>query len=723
VSVAPPAEGPPRPAWKDLVDPTVIFGVGAVVLICLLATWTWREQHDSEEQVVSTLRELRQIEDILSTAKDAETGQRGYLLTGSEAYLDPYNLAVSTIQGQLAALRPAAASQFEVRSDFERLRTAVDVKMAELKETVALKRAEDDAGALERVRTNVGKLEMDRIRDIAGQMDAIVRGRLERDTRANDSSSIRMHIVSVAASLLLLALVALSNVRYRSQKEAAEAANRAKSAFLASMSHELRTPLNAIIGYSEMLSEEAEESNAVGILPDLNKIRTAGKHLLELINSVLDISKIEAGKMELYLETFSVERLVKDVVDITTPLASKNNNRLNVKIGPGVGEMRADQTKLRQSLYNLVSNACKFTADGEVSLDVKGGGDGFMEFAVRDTGVGMTSAQIARLFESFTQADASMTRRFGGTGLGLAISRSFARMMGGDILVESEAGKGSVFTLRLPAKISTEPAKPAAPPARVSAAGVVLVIDDDPDVHELLRRTLDRQGFGVESARTGTEGLRLAKKIRPQAITLDVMMPGLDGWAVLAQLKNDPDTADIPVVMLTIVDNKNLGYALGAAEYLTKPIDRERLSVVLSRYKGEAENVALVVEDEDQSREVIRRMLESEGWKVREARNGRQALEEVARELPSVVLLDLMMPEMDGFQFLDELHSRKEWQDLPVLVVTAKELTPEDRIRLNGHADRVLQKGSYQKADLIEQVGAIVASRVRRGTGLRPANS
>jgi len=706
-------EAPGRPAWEDFRDPTVLFAVGAVVLIFLLSTWTWREQRRNQEQVLETLRELRQVEDVLSTVKDAETGQRGFLLTGSEAYLEPYTEATSRIQQEMNALRATAGAQFEIREDFERLRRAVDAKLGELKQTVELQRAGNGDAALERVRTNVGKEEMDRIRDICAQMDALVRSRLQLASRYSDANSIRLHAMSVGASLLLFALVAVANVRYRRQKDAAEAANRAKSAFLASMSHELRTPLNAIIGYSEMLSEEAEESDATGILPDLDKIRSAGKHLLELINSVLDLSKIEAGKMELFLETFSVARLVKDVADVSMALAAKNNNRLNVSVAPDAGEMRADQTKVRQSLFNLVSNACKFTSDGEVALDVKRAADGYIEFAVRDTGVGMTTPQVARLFESFTQADASMTRRYGGTGLGLALSRSFARMMGGDILVRSEAGKGSVFTLRIPAKVSTEPARAESYTPASPSSGVVLVIDDDPDVHELLRRTLSRHGFLVEGARMGDEGLRMARRLRPRAITLDVMMPGMDGWTVLAHLKNDPETADIPVVMLTIVDNKNLGFAMGAAEYLTKPIDRERLAAVLLRYRGVADNVALVVEDEADSREVMRRMLQSEGWKVREAHNGREALEELARGLPSIVLLDLMMPEMDGFQLLDELHARPEWKELPVLVVTAKELTAEDRARLNGHVDRVLQKGSYRKEELIEQVARMVASRVR----------
>jgi PAS domain S-box-containing protein len=378
-------------------------------------------------------------------------------------------------------------------------------------------------------------------------------------------------------------------------KEAAEVANRSKSTFLANMSHELRTPLNAIIGYSEMLQEEAQDMGEDAFAGDLKKIHSAGKHLLSLINDVLDLSKIEAGKMELYLETFNINTMLNDVVMTVQPLLDKNNNKLEKVIAPDLGDMYADLTKLRQSLFNLLSNASKFTNKGTIGLEVKrfhDGGRDWITFRVSDTGIGMTQEQLAKLFEPFTQADASTTRKYGGTGLGLTITRRFSQMMNGEIYVESEYGKGSTFIIQLPARVvdpkvaQTKLAaeNPFTDTVEIGSGDLVLVVDDDAEMRDLLKRYLTKEGFRVEAAANGQECLRLAHMLKPAAITLDVMMPGMDGWAVLTQLKAEPALADIPVVMLTIVDNKSMGYALGAADYMIKPINRDRLAATLRRY-------------------------------------------------------------------------------------------------------------------------------------------
>jgi signal transduction histidine kinase/CheY-like chemotaxis protein len=530
-------------------------------------------------------------------------------------------------------------------------------------------------------------------------------------------------VVALLQTFATQSALALQNARLFREIEAKskelEVASRHKSEFLANMSHELRTPLNAIIGYSEMLEEDAADLGEGRLVPDIQKIHGAGKHLLELINAVLDLSKIEAGKMDLYLEDFEVGRLVQDIAAVIRPLAEKNGNRLDVACAPDAGAMRSDVTKVRQSLFNLLSNACKFTERGAVSLVVAretAGGEDWFRFDVSDTGIGLTPEQLARLFQEFSQADAATTRRFGGTGLGLALSRRLCRMMGGDVTVESEPGRGSTFTVRLPARVpegTRELASPTTPAIDGPAgAGTVLVIDDEEAVRDLMQRFLAREGFRVATASGGAEGLRLARELRPDAITLDVMMPGLDGWAVLSALKADPEVADIPVIMLTMMDDRNLGYALGASDYLTKPIDRERLAAVLTKYRRELP--VLVVDDDEPLRELMRRLLEREGFTVTEADNGRVALERVREAAPGLIVLDLMMPEMDGFEFVAELRRQEASRAIPIIVVTAKDVSDEDRERLNGGVERILQKGASTREALLREVRDLVASCLAR---------
>ena len=505
-------------------------------------------------------------------------------------------------------------------------------------------------------------------------------------------------------------------------KEAAEAASRSKSTFLANMSHELRTPLNAIIGYSEMLKEEAEDLGREDFAEDLGRIHVAGKHLLGLINDVLDLSKIEAGKMELFLETFDVAEMIRGVVDTIEPLAEKSGDTLSVECPEGLGAMHADLTKVRQSLLNLLSNAVKFTERGTITLRAAREADGDREWitlAIGDSGIGMTPEQLGRLFQPFTQADASTTRKYGGTGLGLTITRRFCQMMGGDISVRSVSGAGSTFTIRLPARVAGDGAEasPHAPRAAEGADGgpLVLVIDDDPAVRDLMGRLLSREGFRVAYAADGESGLRLARRDHPEVITLDVMMPGLDGWAVLTELKSDPAVADIPVIMVTFVGDRNLGYALGASDYLTKPIDRSRLAGILKKYRdGLPGGLALVVDDDESARRLIRQMLEDSGWTVEEAEDGRVGLQRVESSPPDLIILDLTMPNMDGFDFADTLRRRREWRDLPILVVTSRDLSAEDRSRLNGQVQAVLQKGSYTREELLAEIRHEVAGRARR---------
>ena len=513
-----------------------------------------------------------------------------------------------------------------------------------------------------------------------------------------------------------MALQQLEEIKIKSEalqvaQVAAEAASKAKSQFLANMSHELRTPLNAIIGYSEMLQEEADDLGTPEIKPDLQKIHGAGKHLLGLINDILDLSKIEAGKMTLYLETFEVETLLNEVAATVQPLIQKNGNRLTLEFAPEIGSMRADVTKVRQALFNLLSNASKFTDKGSITLRARRQGADLV-FDVIDSGIGMTPEQVGRLFQAFAQADASTSKKYGGTGLGLALSRKFCQLMGGDLTVASEAGKGSTFTATIPAEVIevAEEAVPAlsAPAAEIASTGsgpLVLVIDDDATVQDLLRRSLHRDGFRVETAPDGATGLARARELRPAIITLDVMMPGMDGWEVLAALKEDPDTADIPVIVVSIVDERGLGFSLGAADYLTKPLDFSRLSAVVNRHaKGGHGRRVLVVEDDQATQELLQKRLTKEGWQVVGAGNGREALERVTQGTPDLVLLDLMMPEMDGFEFLEAFRKQPGCARTTVVVMTAKILTPADHQRLRGQVAQVVAKANLSPEMLAAEI-------------------
>jgi len=499
-----------------------------------------------------------------------------------------------------------------------------------------------------------------------------------------------------------------------------EAASEHKSQFLANMSHELRTPMNAIIGVSEMLLEDARDLNRTDEIEPLERILRAAQHLLALINDILDLSKIEAGKMQLNIESFAVEPLVQDVVATILPIAKKNGNAVEFECADDIGILIADPMRVRQALLNLASNASKFSENGTITIRAHRRsmeGREWVDLEVSDTGIGMTSEQVSRLFQEFVQADASTTRKYGGTGLGLAISQSFCRMMGGEISVCSELGRGSTFTIHLPA----DPPREASPTAHGRALAIqsasrpanqrsVLVIDDDPTVRQLMERHLAREGFHVVTADSGAAGIAMAKEMHPSAITLDIMMPDIDGWTVLAALKGDPRLEDIPVVLVTIVDEKQRGYTLGATDYLIKPVNRERLASTLRTICGRGSGHLLIVEDDESARMLVRHGMEREGWQVEEAANGRLALAAVQAREPDAIVLDLMMPEMDGFEFLSELRRQASWRDIPVVVVTARDLSEEDHRRLNGFVSSVIQKSGQAREQLLHEVSSKLAS-------------
>ena len=501
-------------------------------------------------------------------------------------------------------------------------------------------------------------------------------------------------------------------------------ASQHKSQFLANMSHELRTPLNAIIGLTEMMSTNAARFGTEKAAEPLRRVHRAGTHLLGLINQVLDLSKIEAGKLELSPESVSLAPLIDEVIGTARQLAEQNKNRLVIEGQEGLGSLTVDPMRLRQILLNLLSNACKFTKQGLVTLRLRKVVDGgnWIEFAVADTGIGMTAEQQAKLFEDFTQADSSTARRYGGTGLGLAITRKLTRMMGGDVTVASELGKGSVFTVRLPGAADSMPSG-STEALRVPAGDAVLVVDDDATARELIADQLRAEGFSVVTAAGGLEGLRRAKELRPIAITLDVMMPDLDGWSVLAALRQDAELAEIPVIMVTILDEPRRAVALGAAGYLSKPVDRERLRRLVGRFRSPARPTRiLLVEDDDSQRGRIRSWLAGRQWIVQEAANGREALARMRETRPDMILLDLMMPEMDGFAVVAALQEEPAWRDIPVIVITARDLDATDRERLNSGVQSVLVKDMFRPDELVTRIRRLVRMKADINTGMEAAS-
>jgi PAS domain S-box-containing protein len=497
-------------------------------------------------------------------------------------------------------------------------------------------------------------------------------------------------------------------------RETAEAATQAKSVFLANMSHELRTPMNAIIGFSRLVMRRSQDVLPQRQYENLEKILISAEHLLTLINDILDLSKIEAGHMEIHPVSFQLEPLVDVCLHTLEPMVQNERIRFVKEIEAALPLLTTDQDKVKQILVNLLSNAVKFTTEGTITITARHY-DGEITIAVIDTGIGIPAEALEHIFAEFRQVDNSTTRQYGGTGLGLSISRRLAQLLGGDIIVQSTFGVGSTFTVTLPLHYDATPlgTRVATIPSREESLSppesdkIILAIDDDPDVIYLLRENLTEAGYCVVGATNGEEGLQQARALRPLAITLDILMPHKDGWQLLHELKTDATTRDIPIIVLSIVDNKALGYQLGAFDYLLKPFDREAILAALTRIPPQRGRL-LVVDDDVQIVDLVRQFLEGEPYEVMAAADGQEALEAISQQQPDILLLDLLMPRLDGFAVIERLRQDAQYHQLPIIVLTAKTLTAAEYARLEQSVRTVIQKQGWDRDTLMQELWGIL---------------
>ena len=592
------------------------------------------------------------------------------------------------------------------------------VEMESIREEQAKRRHERDEVIIEKMTA------------LADQLDGSARTLILNDIKKmneladnadrNSSEEASVELMLVAFSRMSDEVNGLIDARTSEMENARDEARDAsdqKTKFFANMSHELRTPLNAILGYGEMLYEDCEDLGYDDLLPDLKKITSSGSHLLSLINNILDLSKIEAGKMELFVTSFEIENMVQTIKDVSEPLAAKNDNGFVINLDGAMGSMSQDETKLRQCLTNFLSNGFKFTKNGTVTLDVKARMEGeveFVDFAVIDTGAGMSPEGVAKVFEEYTQAERSTSANYGGTGLGLPISKKFAEMMGGDVIVTSEEGVGSVFTMSVPREC------PEYNDDEVDSNvinlddqdNLVVLVDDDVAMHDLIKRTISKLNLTLLGATNSEKGMELIREVKPKLILLDVLMPGRDGWSLLKECKTDQELKDIPVIMISQLNQSNLASSLGANDYLTKPIDRSHFINTLKRVMGTdtTNQKVLVIDDDKDVRELLSRLLKDAGYRPIDARDGKEGLERTKDE-PALIILDLEMPRMDGFEFLDNyIKDVPEENRAPVLVFSGKDLTDVQEDLLNERVVGLVKKDDVSMDKLSQMIQGIIKS-------------
>ncbi len=681
----------------------------AFLAAAVLASSNFRDLNDIFPRIVANRQAFAHLTELFAITLDAETGQRGYVMTGDKQFLIPYTESLQRFEQAHAKFRADYLSLNGNRALLDAFTVGSRQKFAEMEKTIAARDNRGVDAALEIVRSRRGQTLMNTMRGQVRQISEELGVAQDLNLLEAQQRGFRVFIGTIMGLAVLFGSFLYAHSSLKRQTALAVEASRAKSEFLASMSHELRTPLNAILGYSGLMKEQAEISGLQQFVPDIERIEISGKHLLSLINSILDLSRIEAGRMDLNIEEFALGDLAEELRVLVAPMIAQRKNQLHIELQSPNIRLCTDREKLKQSLENLLSNAAKFTQKGHIWLRAKeslNGGRASLVISVSDTGIGMTAEQSTKIFDEFVQADSSIAREYGGSGLGLTITRRFIDLINGTVRVESSFGSGSTFRVEIP--LSLKAGELDTPSTNQAARNCqsILVIDDDLQVVDVLRRMLTREGYDVQSSKDGIEGLQRARDTQPDCIILDMILPGRDGFQILAELKADHSTRDIPVILMSMQESQEKGYRLGAVDFLSKPVDRVRLIESLEKHcpHGVSKSV-LIVEDDELTRTTIERSAATAGWKVHSAENGIAALA-VLRTVgfPSIIVLDLLMAEMDGFTFLEHLRDLDQFRHVPVIVVSSKDITPEDRLRMNGRVVELIQKGDFNLGALSQEV-------------------
>ena len=585
-------------------------------------------------------------------------------------------------------------------------------EMEDIRAKQANRRKERDTAIIEKMTILADELEGDSRTLILNDINKMKS--LAKESSDEEGEEASIELMTVAFTRMAEEVQVLIDTRTKEMEESRDEAleaNEQRSKFFANMSHELRTPLNAILGYGEMLYEECEDLGYDDLMPDLKKITTSGTHLLSLINNILDLSKIESGKMELYLTSFEIEKVVETLRDINAPLAAKNDNGFKIEVQEAIGSMTQDETKLRQCVTNFLSNAFKFTESGLVTLDVSTldkDGVEMIEFKVSDNGEGMSQEGVSKVFEEYEQAERSTSATHGGTGLGLPISKRFAELMGGGVTVSSEKGKGSIFTIYIPRICEEAEDLDNEEISTLAGENLCVLIDDDIAMHDLVKRTIKKAGLTLLGATNGEQGLNMIRETKPKLILLDVLMPGRDGWSILKECKSDESIKDIPVIMVSQMSQESLAFSLGADDYLTKPIERNKFLDIVKKFvsKESKNNTILVVDDDENTRDILSRALEDNGFKAITAKDGNEGLKQLAND-PTLIVLDLEMPRMDGFEFLEKFVAMEFKSKPNVIVYSGKELNEVQEELLKANVEGLLKKDEVsinQLPNLISKV-------------------